>query len=157
MSHFKLNPPPYVAREPKFIGVPGLVYGDILTDEAQQAFNVIRAFGAQGPAQQKYVSYFFNGDANTPGEPQTRQLVDIDEHFSLQPTAEKAVNNGTANTRGEFLTGMTIAGGLDAQGKPVAGIGACQSTSITIAKVGSEYAGICARFQHNLNVGADGG
>lgn len=157
MSHYKLNPPPYVAGSPRFLGAPDN-FGAILTDEAVKAFNVIRAFGVDAD-RQSYVSLFFNGSADVPPSPATHQLTDIDEHFTLSPSQEQAVNHGCANTRVEFLTGLLIANGLDATNNPIAAnlrVGACQSTTVSVAKVGSLYAAICAAFQHNLNVGAHG-
>jgi hypothetical protein len=158
MSHYKLNPPPFVPGSTQFYGVPDR-YGAILTDEAQQAFNVIRAFGSQGPNQQAYVEAFFNGENGSPPEFATHQLTDIDEHFTLSPTQEQAVNHGCANTRGEFLTGLKIANGLTSDNQPIPSVfrvGACQSTSVSVGKVGSLYAAVCDSFQRNLNAGGHG-
>jgi hypothetical protein len=155
-GHFKLNPPPYVPGPVKFFGVPG-DEGDIVTDEQQQAYNVVRGFGAQGAGQQKYVRFFFKGGGGVPGAYETYQLADIGKSFTLSASQAAAINHGTANTRAEFITGMKIAGGLDANNEPVDGVGGCQSTTVNVAKVGSLYAAICDSFQHNLNVGADGG
>jgi len=154
-GHYHLNPPPYSPGPVKFFGVPDK-YGAILTDEAQQAFNVIRAFGVDADTQ-SYVSLFFNGNDQTPPSPATHQITDIDEHFTLPPDEETAVNHGCANTRGEFMTGLKIANGLDSNNRPINAalrVGACQSTTVSVAKVGSLYAAICDAFQHNLNVGA---
>lgn len=159
-GHFHLNPPPYHPGPIKFFGVPDDENGSIVTDEQQQAYNVIRQFGAQGPQQQAYVKAYFNGDPG-PGSapaPQTYQLNDISEFFSgMSPQALKAVNLGCANVLPEFITGMKIAFGLDANGNPVNGVGACQSTTVQAGTEGSQYRAICDAFQHNLNVGGHGG
>ncbi len=160
-SHYKLNAPPYQPRTIQFYGAPSASDGSILTDECVQAYGVINAFGTDS-AKQKYVSFYFKGSTGGPAgvvepAPATHQLADIGSHFTLTADAAAAVGHGTANTRAEFLTGMKIAGGLSASNTPVANVGGCQSTTVTCAKVGSLYKAICDSFQHNLNVGADGG
>jgi len=154
-GHYHLNPPPYSPATPKFYGVPDEV-GAIVTDEQQQAYNVIRAFGAQGADQQTYVTSFFRGNPKNGIDPAPAvyQLTDIGAAFDLNSDQSAAINRGCANTRAEFITGMKIAPGLDGAGNPVAGVAACQSTTVSIANVGSQYAAICAAFQGNLNVAA---
>lgn len=157
-GHYKLNPPPYVAGPVRFFGVPD-EYGAIFTDEAMQAYIVIRQFGAQGPSQQKYVNAYFRGASGVAGAPAVHQLTDIGEHFTMSPTQEQAIGHGCANVRPEFLAGTKIAFGLDAANQPTpaaAAVGGCQSTTVSVARVGSLYSAICDSFQHNLNVGWDG-
>jgi hypothetical protein len=153
--HFKLNQPSYTPGPVKFYGVPG-PNGEILTDERVQAFAVIQQFGNQGPEQKKYVNAFFKGKQGfTPPQANFAQLADIGKYFDLDDTEAKAVNNGTANVRPEFIVGAS-APGLDSAGQPVAGVVAYQSTTVNVSMVGSEYGKICADFQHNLNVGYQG-
>lgn len=160
--HFKLNPSPYHPQLPKFYGNPD-ANGAILTDERIQAFAVIRAFGSQGQKQSQYVADFFNGVKDQFGNwatyPQggTAQLVDIGQHFDLPSTALQAVENGTANVRVEFQTGLKSAQGLSADGTPLLGVMACQATTVSIGAVGSEYSAVCDAFQRDLNAGAHGG
>lgn len=159
MSHYKLNPPPYVPGPNKFIGVPDSSFGAILTDEQQQADNVIRAFGAQGANQQAYVEDFYNGTADSPPAPTSLQLADIGDHFTLGPVAKAAVGHGTAATRAEFLTGLKIANGYNAENGPIREqfrVGAGQSTTVNCATVGSVYAARCDSFQRGLNAGGHG-
>jgi hypothetical protein len=159
MSHYKLNPPPYSPHTPTFIGVPDSRYGAILTDELLQADGVIRAFGAQGPNQQAYVEDFFNGTADSPPASATLQLTDIDEHFSLTPAQEQAINRGCANVRVEFQTGLKIANALGQDGGPAPAalrVGAGDSAYVSVAKVGSQYQARCDAFQKGLNAGGHG-
>ena len=153
-GHYVLNVPPYVPGFPKFYGSPG-VNGEVLTDERVQAFALISAFGRQGQHQQQYVNFFFNGGHGTPGQAHYAQLGDIGSYLPLDTSQGEAINKGTSVTRPEFLVGAT-APGLNAGGTPVSGVAAYQATTVGVGKVGSEYAKICADFQHNLNVGADG-
>src|SRR6185437_4068878 len=103
-GHYHLNPPPYSPATPKFYGVPDDV-GAIVTDEQQQAYNVIRAFGAQGADQQTYVTSFFRGNPKTgvTPAPNSYQLVDIGDAFTLDADQAAAVNLGTANVRAVFV------------------------------------------------------
>jgi hypothetical protein len=162
MGHYVLNVPPYVPGYPQFYGSPGAA-GDILTDERVSAFALISAFGRQGHNQSLYVRDFFNGVKDPSGAyfsypyGHTAQLGDVGDHFALDSAQAAAINAGTSVTRPEFISAAT-AQGIAADGETrLPAVSAYQASTVVIGKVGSEYAKICADFQHNLNGGGHGG
>lgn len=161
MSHYKLNPPPFVPdpRIPQFFGTPD-GNGAIYTRECYQADAVIHAFGRQGPQQAAYVAGFFDGEpaTGTPAASRVNQIGDMPSYFpDMGSDARAALNIGTNHDRAEFLAGTVVAPGLDAAGVPVAGCGAYSDTLVSVSEVGSEYNARCASFQRNLNSGIHGG
>jgi hypothetical protein len=153
MPHLTFNPPPYRASAVLFHTEPD-ANGCVDSEPTRQAREAVTAFGHIDERHHKFTAYFLKTFSPY------AQVRDIADHFpDLTVDQRAAVAKGTAelrflNVAPQSLPALTK-DGATARGVAFAGPG-IHGGGATFADPASVYAGHCADFQHNLNVGADG-